>query len=445
MPPCTATVVISQELQPLGALAQTFAQRVEAALPVMYARWLSLHDASGQVHWQSGEVLGPDERDGVRAGLESFTGQAAPARVNYPLRSDRTAVLLRATDMLGEFSGFAMMVVENRRLRGKGVAARDLPVPVLRAVRDWGMTLARLANAVHVATDAGQATSPSLMDEPSSTEPAASEADIAELQTMPFSLNAQRLVPLQSGARIRRYEVFMRVEADVTGSTAPQALLQLAEKNHLGAVLDRRVLADLLAWLRERVAIWHTEPAQFSINVSAATLRDPGFPALVEQSLREARLPAGLIAFEIDEGLCRREPRRIESLAEVLARAGAGMVIDNFSLHDESVSQLMLPGLRLVKIDRALTGEVLHSKAGQARIAGLAHMARVAGVHSVAKKVDGEREHLLLADLGVDFVQGFAAAAPAPLEAIDCERRQLLLIDPLAEESPGEHPQALSA
>ena len=82
----------------------------------------------------------------------------------------------------------------------------------------------------------------------------------------------------------------------------------------------------------------------------------------------------------------------------------------------------MLPGLRLVKIDRQLTGEVLNSKSGQACVAGLAAMARVAGIHSVAKKVDREDEHALLAALGVDFVQGYGAATPAPLDAIDAER-----------------------
>jgi hypothetical protein len=149
----TNRIAASRVYQPVESLAHIFAQRVEAALPVMYARWMSLHDATGTLHWQSGEVPGPDERDGVRAALESFSGHAVPARVHYPLRNDRTAVLLRASDMLGVFTGFVMLVVDNRRLCGKGGSPRDLPLPVLRAVREWGMTLARLATTAHVATD----------------------------------------------------------------------------------------------------------------------------------------------------------------------------------------------------------------------------------------------------------------------------------------------------
>jgi EAL domain-containing protein (putative c-di-GMP-specific phosphodiesterase class I) len=57
-------------------------------------------------------------------------------------------------------------------------------------------------------------------------------------------------------------------------------------------------------------------------------------------------------------------------------------------------------------------------------------MARVAGIHSVAKKVDHQDEHPLLTALGVDFVQGYGNATPAPLDAIDAEREECLLIDP---------------
>jgi EAL domain-containing protein (putative c-di-GMP-specific phosphodiesterase class I) len=410
--------IATHDHQPVEALAQIFAQRIEAALPVMYAQWLSMHDASGTVHWQSGEVLGPDERDGVRAALESFSGQIAPGRVNYPLRTDRTAVLLRTTDMFGAFAGFVMIVVENRRLRGKGVSAAELPLPVLRAARDWGTALAGLASTVHVATDPEPITAANTGSHPIATT-AETELQSAELSAVPFALYSQRLVPLQNGARIRRYEVFMRPDGAVADHGCPEALLLRAEQRNLGSVLDRRVLANLVEWLRPRAGKWRTEPAEFSVNLSATTLRDPNFTGFVEHCLRDARLPPGLVAFEVDQALCRREPRRIETLATLLEKSGAGLVIDDYSLHDDSISLLMLPGLRLVKIDRELTGEVLRSTAGQARISGIAHMARVAGVHSVAKKVDGDKEHALLAALGVDFLQGFAGAVPVLLDSAE--------------------------
>lgn len=421
----------------LATQAALLAQRIESALPVMFARWLSLHDARGATCWQSGSVLGPAERDGVRAALEAFGGDAAPARVNCALQGERTAVLLRSTDVFGDFTGFVMMVVDNKRLKGKGVSAKDMPVPVLKAVRDWGAALATPLpqdDTAALTVLAGQGAED--RDEFSGELQLGIEvADAAavHLQTLPLLLYAQRLVPIQPGARIRRFETLVRLPSVESWNAAPDVLLREAEQRSLGHVIDGRVVTQLIAWLRARKEVWRTEPAQFSVNLSATTLHDPHFPGFVTTSLQQAGLPPGIIAFEIDQSLCRRHPQRSHDLAVLFERAGAGLVIDDFSLHEDSVSLLMTPGLRLIKIDRDLTGAVLHSKSGQACIAAIVSMARVAGVHSVAKKIDREDEHGLLAALGVDFVQGYGAAAPAPLEAIDSDRAQSLAVDPLAE------------
>jgi EAL domain-containing protein (putative c-di-GMP-specific phosphodiesterase class I) len=424
---------IEAEHESVDSQAAQFALRVEAALPVNFARWISLHDMHGTVHWQSGAVLGPVERDGLRAAMESFGGLGSPARVNFPLAGERTAVLLRATDVFGDFTGFVMLVVDNRRLRGKGVSAKDLPVPVMRAVRDWGAALARQAFGSDERPAVWTATQRQEAGFGLPVEDAETDRQQARLRSFPLSLYAQRLLAIQPGARIRRYEVYMRLAGADDLNAAPDALLRDAEQRCLGTVLDRRVLGDLVVWLRKRAEVWRAEPAQFSVNLSATTMRDPHFPGFVHACIAKAQLPAGTIAFELNQMLCRRHPQRVQHLAEMLATAGAGLVIDDFTMNDDSLNMLMLPGLRLVKIDRQLTGQVLNGKAGQACVAGLAAMARVAGIHSVAKKVDRQDEHALLAALGVDFAQGYGTATPAPLDVIDTERAECLLIDPAAE------------
>lgn len=407
-----------------------FARRIEAALPPSFARWLSLHDARGTVHWQSGDVMGPTERDGLRAALESFTGYSAPARVNYPLHGERTAVLLRSTDVFGDTTGFVMLVVDNRKLRGKGLAAKDLPVPLVRVVRDWGAHLARQAFGNDARPAVWTAAQRRELGAGLPVDDADADRQMARLRSFPLTLFAQRLQAIQAGTRIRRFEVYMRLAGATELNAAPDALLRDAEQRCLGTVLDRRVVSDLVVWLRRRGEVWRAEPAQFSVNISSTTLRDPHFPQFVELCLGKAQLPPGIVAFELHQDLCRRHPQRARHLAELFQAAGAGMVIDDFTMNDDSLNLLMLPGLRLVKIARALTGDVLNTRAGQACVAGLATMARVAGIHSVAKKVDRQDEHPLLTALGVDFVQGYAVATPAPLDVIDAEREECLLIDP---------------
>jgi EAL domain-containing protein (putative c-di-GMP-specific phosphodiesterase class I) len=423
-----------QQQQQLASLAQIFAQRALAALPTEYALSLSMHDATGLTHWQSTRD-GADLGDAPAAAINAFRGKVSMARTTVPMSGGRTALALRSANRMGEFLGFVIIVTDSRRLNGKVAPGRDLPEAVLRAAREWGYAMAAKLGSAAIATD--PAPPAALTAKAPAVEDAEYTRQRAELQAMPIALHAQRLVPLQNSARTRRYEVLIRPEWDHNADDSTQALLLRLEVQKLGAQLDRRVLHDLVAWLQPRLSIWHLAPAQFTLNLANTTVHDAGFIECVEYELKKAQLPTGLVAFEVDQALCRREPKRVESLANLLQRLGSALVVDNFTLHDDSVRLLMLPGISMVKIDREMTGEALVSRAGQARLAGLTQMCKVSGVHSVAKKVDGENEHALLAALGIDFAQGFAIAEPTPISAIDSERR-MQLVDPPAIESTDE-------
>jgi len=385
-------------------------------------------------------VPSPSEHEAVRVALESFVGSAAPARVNHPLQRGRTAVLLRAADDTGVFLGFVMVVVEDRWLRTKGPAAPDLPAPVVRAVREWAVTLASAAYAapaVSTGTTSTHLVAPQVMAllEPTTPIDENNTVEFRErLQNFAFELHAQHLTPIQTGTRIRRYEVLLRAAGNEQDGAAPEALFAGAAQRALSAVLDRRVVSEVLAWLHSRSEIWSGEPAQFSVNLAAGSFREEAFMQFLAQSLEESRLPRALIAFELEYEFCRSQMQFLEQLAPQLEQAGAGLVIDNFNLCDSSPEMLLLPGVRSVKLDPRLTGDLTNGLAAQARVAAIAQMGRIAGVHVVAKRIEQAREQALLQALGVDFIQGFASSVPAPLSGFDAEREQRLIIDPSIED-----------
>jgi EAL domain-containing protein (putative c-di-GMP-specific phosphodiesterase class I) len=409
--------------------AGTLGQRIVASLPLMWAKWVSLHDAAGNIYWQQGEVLGPVEREAIRVALESFVGKGAPARVNHPMQRDRTALLLRAEDDFHPFLGFVMLVVDDRWLRGKGTAAPDLPIPVVRAVREWGATLGCGAQgpAIGSTSSTAEMKAPQLvamLEGGPRVDNAEADRYLERLRGFEIELHAQHLTPIQAGTRIRRYEILMRAAGHPVSDSAPHELIRGAEALGLGAVLDRRVVGELLVWLAQRSEIWSGEPAQFSVNLTTGSLSDSNFLTFVRLCLEKAQLPRGLIAFEAQYEFCRREPQYFAHLAAQLEQAGAGVVIDNFILSDTGVDLLMQPGVRLVKLEPQITHDLVNDRGHQARVAAIAQAARVAGVHVVAKNVECERSQALLQALGVDFMQGFGTSAPAPLQAID-EQREL--------------------
>lgn len=427
-------------LAPLEQLAGTYAQRITAALPLMWTQRVSMHDVHGDICWQSGDVWGPSDREAVRLALERFVGHSAPLRADQELPGQRTAVMLRAADRDNVFRGFVMLVVNNRRLRAKGQSVHDLPVPVQRAAQDWGARLAAVPTLAPPQEAAGAGISAAQVERllafgPSVDEPQVEEF-CARLRAFPLALVTQALTPLQHGTRIRRYEVLLREAMSTQSDEAPVALLREADQLGLGTVLDRRVAGALIVWLAERNAIFADEPAQFSMNLSGSSLLDPNFLRFVELCIAKANLWPASVAFEVHQDRWREDRAGLERLSSGIQTMGAGLVIDNATLHEHTAELLSLPAVRLVKIDRALTEGLESSKLSQMRVAGIAQIARIAGVHSVAKHVDRAQELELLRALGVDFVQGHATAVTTPLASWDRQREQRLLIDTTV--SPGD-------
>ncbi len=432
--------------------AGSLGRRVVTALPTMFARGVSLHDATGHCHWRSAGEAGPSEHIAVRAAQEAFVGQTAPARADQNLMDGTTAILLNSRSSSFEFAGFVMLIVPTSRLRSVGRAAPDLPIPVIRAARHWGDLAAMHAAAnapANKSANASTAEHPAAVVgdtviQPVTLKELAGERTASEriervrcaeaLRKFPIALVAQRLMPLHADTRIRRYEILLRGGAEHAPDNAPHALLRDAEVFGLGAVLDRRVVTALVSWLRQHEQVWTAEPSQFSVNLSLTSLADPNFMQYARIAIDSAALPPGTIVFEIDQHRARDEYAQISALAEACRSVNTGLVLDNFTLHNNSVDLLMLPGLRLLKLDRKLTTELAKSRSGQAVVAGIAQMARVAGVHSVAKQIESTDEHALLAELGVDFVQSFASSAPVALDTLRTDITRRTIVDAAIDE-----------
>jgi len=197
----------------------------------------------------------------------------------------------------------------------------------------------------------------------------------------------------------------------------------------LGTVIDRRVAGALMVWLSGRNQVFADEPAQFSMNLSVSSASDPNFMRFIELCIAKAGISPALLAFEIDQSLWRKDRSCVEKLCERVDIMGAGVVVDNCTLDEHTVDLLSRPGVRLAKIDRQLTLDLATSKSARMRIAAIAQIARVGGVHTVAKQVERAEEQELLRALGVDFLQGHAVAAPAPIDNVDRWREQRLIVD----------------
>jgi EAL domain-containing protein (putative c-di-GMP-specific phosphodiesterase class I) len=240
----------------------------------------------------------------------------------------------------------------------------------------------------------------------------------AAIRKSPIALHVQRLVPLSKGSQMRRYEVLLRSGADDSPNAAPHAMLKAAVENGLGSMIDRRVITEVISWLVRHPDTWQTNPIMFSVNLTSTALHDEHFIKFVELCLVKSSLPKGTIAFEVDTATALTLADKIGDVATALNRLGCPLVLDDFALRTECFELLRLPGVRYVKLAPEITSKMRTDKVSQAAITGVVQMARVLGMHTVAKHTDTAAEQEWLTALGVDFVQSNALSPPAAIDTV---------------------------
>jgi EAL domain-containing protein (putative c-di-GMP-specific phosphodiesterase class I) len=455
-------------------------QKVRAAVEPARAHAVSLHDDQGDLLWLSESSMGPDEHNAVREAIEAFSHPSGPPVLVSDLGDSRSAVLLRAVNGRRAMVGAIMIIMDARVVRQDARGALKVMTPKLqRALADFAAMrpdktppppahapppLARVPPApasrapaaasrpppapsrTPAATDSGvpAAAAPRTPAAARSPAGAASRSPMttlgaaagrtdqalqggvtpeidrlhAALRRSPIALHVQRLVPLTKGSQLKRYEVLLRSKSDNAPNAAPQAMLKAAVENGLGSMIDRRVVTELIGYLVHHPEIWKSTAVMFSVNLTTTALHDEHFIKFVELCLAKSSLPKGMIAFEVDTATAVKLSDKIAEVAASLHRLGCPLVLDDFALKTECFDLLRLPGVHYVKLAPEITAKMRTDKLSQAAITAVVQMARVLGMHTVAKRAETAAEQEWLTALGVDFIQSNSMSPPAAIESL---------------------------
>jgi diguanylate cyclase (GGDEF)-like protein len=223
-----------------------------------------------------------------------------------------------------------------------------------------------------------------------------------------LTLALQPVVHLASRSTAFNEALLRLVMADGT-MAGPAALLPVADKAGLIALLDSRVFELALARLQEDPAI------HLSVNVSAATLHDPDWPDRLRNAVRLAPGAAERLIVEVGETSALVDIEATCAAIRVMKSLGIRVAMDDFGAGHTSTSNLRRLGFDLVKIDGAFIQNLGRSPDDRFFVRTLLDLARHVEIETAAEWVEeGETAHLLT-EWGVDYAQGdfFGEARPA--------------------------------
>lgn len=450
----TAAALEGEAGQPIGAIV---AFRDITEFHRSQERLVSLTSTdtlTGLVNWSSFREALTDALSGCESGDHQITVYLLDLDdfrdVNDSFGHDMGDVLLtRVADRLRECfpedvlitrlggDEFALMVDGSKRLDSTDEITERIFATLSRPFDLDG-------NPFYVSTSVGVATS---QGDPLTAEDMIRAADTAVFRAkehgkntcQKFSLDMQRHVQerMRTTGRLRKglerdeFFPFLQPLVDVTSGRilGAEALLrwrkgeqvvptiqfiEMAERSGLIDEIGSRVLVAACRQARRWRDSGHD--IYVSVNVSARQLRNPGFSAMIFDTLDDIALPPSSLVLELTESTLMDDPDTVLELFDRIRAEGVRIAIDDFGTGFSSLSYLS--GLKVdeLKIDQSFIAGLGEESANTPLVIAMIGMAHNLGLRVVGEGVERTSQLDFLRAQACDIAQGYLTGAPVPAD-----------------------------
>ncbi len=237
------------------------------------------------------------------------------------------------------------------------------------------------------------------------------------LQEDRFRLYQQRISPVAGDATQHHIEILLRMLDGDNRVIGPGSFLPAAERHRLIERLDRWVIANTLEWLASQ----RSELANLflcAINLSGHSLGSERTRRFVEDQLGRYDVPPEKLCFEVTETVAAQDQEKALRFIGALRERGCHFALDDFGTGVSSFGYLRTLPVDFVKIDGIFVKGILDDPTDDVLVASINSVAHSLGKKTIAEYVENERILHRMAEIGVDYVQGFAVGRPEPIGAL---------------------------
>ena len=222
-------------------------------------------------------------------------------------------------------------------------------------------------------------------------------------------LEMQPIMSLKAPQDSLNFEVLLRMrEAD--GRVMPAGpIIAAAEKSGRAGVIDRWVLASTLAWIDKNAM--RLENTQFvCMNLSGASLNDEQFVQDTIEILRRHVHVANRLCMEVTESVALHDLDNTRRFIDQVRGFGVKVALDDFGAGYTSFSYLKELPADVLKIDGNFIVNINEHPANVAIVEAIVSLAVNLGMKTIAEWAEDTATVRTLAEIGVDYVQGWAVA-----------------------------------
>ena len=239
----------------------------------------------------------------------------------------------------------------------------------------------------------------------------------AALRDGQFRLYCQSIAGLRGDEHGGRHlEILLRMIDPESGEVLPPGpVVAAAEKFHMGPRLDRHVVDSTLSWFeRHPEALAQLDTC--AINLCAASVNDPGFPDFLRERFARSNVPPGKVCLEVTETSAVRDLNDAQQFIAAARALGLQLALDDFGAGFCSFAYLRRLDVDYFKIDGSFVRDIESSALSLAIVRSIAEIARSIDKRTIAEFVEDDAIRRRLAQLGVDFGQGYGIDRPQPID-----------------------------
>lgn len=226
-----------------------------------------------------------------------------------------------------------------------------------------------------------------------------------------LSMRMQQIAPAHSDhQQLPHYELLLVMENDINLLD----FITAAERYNRMTKVDRWVLKRSFTELGAHPDVWQ-RTSGVSINLSGSSLNDDHLMGFIESLFEQHPVPPERICFELTETAAVANLTKTADFVRQLQKIGCTFSIDDFGTGFSSYEYLKRLPVDFVKIDGSFVKEIERSPSDLAMVRSINEIAHVLGRKTIAEYVETPSIRAHLAEMGIDYVQGYGVERPRPL------------------------------
>lgn len=226
-----------------------------------------------------------------------------------------------------------------------------------------------------------------------------------------FELFVQSIRPTDHNRRVAKFdEIFLRLSDGEGGWVMPNKIINAARRYNLLKNLDQQILTKSLDSIKRLLKTGVSEK-MYAINLSVDTVKDTGFHTYFQSIIMESGVPAELLCFDVTE-VDYSQPESISQFVEMVHTLGAKVALDDFVTSATAIGHIRDMKVDYLKIDGYLFSNIKNDPVNCSIIKSITEICRHLNIQSIAEQVEDPESLKLLAELGIDYYQGYIIDQP---------------------------------